>query len=321
MVQNVEKQLKTAWKGWLSSIILSIFLLTFGIFVPMVIAHEAEKSRSGSGRFEPQNKRIWELDESSDLAPVSFRTDKWPYPWDLSLTSNVNAYDQTGVESPVFWWYHTKVGTLYYNHVNPIDYNIIDVERNGTVNEYLVTSLVADGTKSSVPAPHELTYNIQHDYERLWFVLDISSDDLVKNDANRMDIYIDLDSFVEMDITVYFTSPKGFYQLDNGIIKDDELYSIDIDTMDLIQIAGLKDDDEIVTVVIRAPDQPDTFDDGDLIVFDAQVYGVITKTATLDRIGVWYMLYAGMLVFVLIGMSPWVSFDDMVKEFRKLVRQ
>lgn len=325
--KKLERQFDDALKGSFSTFMITMIIISIGFFAPMISANGVENSRNGKGRFTPVEEIIWDWTGPSDFESVQYQT-ATTNELDDSLGSLAVVEDNAILKGQkVFWMYHTEdQGTNEKNVFNGIsgEINDIDIELEDTVDQYgaytFIPNAIDEGTPDYV-YPHIQASGNSHAnvMEKIIFHFDVDIDKMVEEDATRIDVYFSVseaDISQDMIMTVGYRNEFTTYWFGTETVNNNGITTIDIDTNDLIQIAGLEDHKEYLVVIVELDDEEDEFTDGSVMTFDMQVYGLRSRTPSITVVSLWFIGQALLNFFIGTIMLASISFGgliDMVK--------
>ncbi len=324
MVKKNNGDLKGSLPGILSTVVITMIILSVGYFGPWVIANEAEKGRSGSGRYTPQENLIWDFSTVGNFEDVKFEL--------ISQNEQGSGFGQGGIiaetnvvgtNEHAFWKYLTELpdtnpGTIHNGIGDGI--SIVDIPNPKTVEEYGVYSFTPDAVDES-ETPDYIYPHIEGDdtTEGILLYFNIDVDKMVNDDATRIDFYFncsELDIVSDPNLKVLYRNTDTEYEISSDVMTIGDITEITITAGDLLQIAGMKDEKEYLVIYIELDSETETFTDVTIMTFDLQVYGLESKTPTVNRIAVWFIGYSLLLVFMSLLMLPQISMKDITDLFR-----
>jgi len=272
----------TAFKGTISSIILSLFVL-FLFLIPVFTANSIDKVRMGNGKYNFKDAICYDIDDEDD-----FEDDPDVDP-DCGEGALGYLYDEG------------NGGGFSLNEVTMMDYPI-----NGTVDDYAV------GVVRGCEEETEVDCSI------LMFFLTMTKDDIIDLDVTRIDIFINAtgveeDSEYEVYLSTIEDCPDG---MELGEVTVGELTEITIDIGDIMEINAFEEDEGLVIVFIPTEEeavvQPDS-----TVIFDMQMYCIEEiKIPSLTKLGIWMLGISAFMVFCSYIMLPGVTFDGVIESVR-----
>jgi len=271
----------TAFKGTISSIILSLFVL-FLFLIPVFTANSIDKVRMGNGKYNFKDAICYDIDDEDD-----FEDDP--------------DVDPDCGEGALGYLYEGNGGGFSLNEVTMMDYPI-----NGTVDDYAV------GVVRGCEEETEVDCSI------LMFFLTMTKDDIIDLDVTRIDIFINAtgveeDSEYEVYLSTIEDCPDG---MELGEVTVGELTEITIDIGDIMEINAFEEDEGLVIVFIPTEEeavvQPDS-----TVIFDMQMYCIEEiKIPSLTKLGIWMLGISAFMVFCSYIMLPGVTFDGVIESVR-----
>jgi len=332
MAKKVQpKTIGEAYKGTISTFIITMFIIFFGFFLPMITANELQNAREGKGRFTPEELLVWDFNSKSDLQEVQYTTTR-----DVEGRLHYRAYDEDIPTTPesVFWAYHSKTSSSnqisgVWNGVSE-DIRIIGLDVENVVDEYGVYTFIPDAYKSLWTYPHEKASASQYREEEFRIYFDISSDLLIKNDVTRIDFFVDYDESniqnpntdepkfrIEYGTSIGEESITGF-----KLLKMGEINSVEVTLEDLIEISSMKSSTlEYLAVTVKLDSSRyDEFTDFTQIMFDLQIYGLKGSPNAVAILSAWYMVQAVLIMLLGVFMLPSISFGGFFEKVSKLTR-
>lgn len=323
-------KLPKAYRGSFSTFMVTMIIISVCFFLPMITANGVEKSRSGQGRWKPMEEMLWDFSETSDYKKVRYTATEDEL--GNTLGADTGTFDEAGETHSVYWQYHGKrlvPSTLYQNCVDAQQENIVDFAvADPVIDEYGTATLIAGMTDSTNPFTHELTSQTEWKDEVFTLYFDQDSDQWVDQDATRLDFYISFDTTTFTDSRVVITWITGstgnsyeLYDETNDWINGDIL-SVDVDVNDLISISSIRGSGEYIKIeIIQRTNTPDgNFDEGDIIIYDAQLYGLDSSTPSLTVISVWYIVQSVIIILFGIVMLPNVSIGGLVEYLTNITK-
>ncbi len=319
-VTKVVDELPKAYRGSFSTFMVTMIIIGLCFFLPMITANEVEKSRSGEGRYTPMEEMIWDLKDEEDFYPIKYTEDENEL--GDALPDDTSPYDEAGESHSVYWRYHAEVISEFNgNSITSQVENIVDFEiPDPVIDEYGSLTLIASGEIEEVPLLHDLSFESEYNAEQLILILDQDSADWIDKDATRVDIYI---NFETSDIPNPLLTVEWVTKSNGGeytIASEDDwvngdIYSVDVSVEDLIAISSIRGSGEYIRITLSSEDNEGypPMDDGDLIIYDVQVYGLDSTTASLTIISAWYIVQSVIIFLMGIVMLPQISIGGMVE--------
>lgn len=273
-----------AYKGTISSVILSLFVL-FLFLVPVFTANAVNKVRKGDGKYDFQETMCFDINDEDQ-----FEDDP-----DVS--------EDCGEGALGYGYDEGNGGGFSLNEITMMDYPL-----NGTVDDYAVgiVSACPNGEPSSVEC------------SIIMFFLTITKEDIITLDVTRIDIFINATGIDdECEYEVYLSTiedcPDG---MELGEVTAGELTEIEIDINDILEINAFEEDEGLVIVFVPTEEecviQPDS-----TVIYDMQFYNIEeVKVPSLTKIGIWMLAISSFMLFCAYLMLPQVTFDGVVKSLR-----
>lgn len=268
-----------AYKGTISSIILSIFVL-FLFLVPVFTANAVDKVRKGDGKYNFQDAICYDIDGLED-----FEDDP-----------DIEAYG----EGALGYMYADNGGDIILTEITMMDYPL-----NGTVDEYGVGVTGDNGEVECSILLIFLTMTkddiVDLDVTRIDIFINVTS--LDPEDDCEFEVYL---STIE-------DCPDG---MELGEITVGELSEIEIDVADIMEINAFEEDEGLVLAFVPTEGecvvQPES-----TVIFDMQMYCIEEiKIPSLTKIGIWMLGISAFMFFCSYLMLPKVSFDGVVESVK-----
>ena len=338
---EIVTEFKEPYEGSLSTFAVTIMIVSFGMFLPLITANGVENSRTGRGRFSPQEEIFWDIESNSDFRPIKLEhisdtaTLGGRFPWGSPLATYGSVFDQEDIPSGMFWNYKSSNDHFesFQNSYYPLTINVIDLELESSekvVNEYATASLTDFTTIDEYPNEHYLgTPDSKHRVEHLFVYLDIDVDQWVENDASKFSFYLNAQftdeelDFIKYIIKVVSIDTGRTYELARGIYDIGDLENITIEIEDLIELLNLKADKNLVLEIAFQivdgegdTDETQEFLTYSTVIFDCQVSGIVSRTPSLTIISVWFILESIINIFIGLVMLPMISIGGIAKMFK-----
>lgn len=331
MVKKINKkrrsiaELREAYKGSTSTIIITLFIIGFGLFLPMLSANNVEKARDGKGFYSPREVNIWDLNGQSDYAEVQYTSSGDEHGSTRSSVTN-EQYVRVSPTSSI-WSYHYVRGSSRGNVRQDISRftSIVDLPKENMVEGY-GTYLFNPIAKDNSNVVYDYTYPgiVPHKNEdvRLYFDIDVKT--LIDNEAIRIDFIAEYDESKmlytgggKVSVTIEYRTENVAYVLVNSDHVNwvmGEIYSLDIEIEDLITIGSLVNSQEqYLYVDIRVRALEDGFNPGTTLFYDLQVVGLVSKTNSIAILSVWNVVHSITMILMGLIMLPQFSFGGLAK--------
>lgn len=327
VTKDIVTDLPKAFRGSFSTFMVTIIIIAIGFFLPMITANEVEKSRSGEGRYTPMEEMIWDLEAESDFYPVKYTFDENEL--GDELPEDTSPFDKAGESHAVYWRYHAEVPSEFNgNSIDSQVENIVDFSiPDPVINEYGSLTLIANGEYEEVPLLHDLGSESEYIAEQLILFLDQDSADWIDKDATRVDVYINFETTEIynplLKVEWVTKSNKGEYTIasvDDWV--NGEIYTVDVSVEDLIAISSIRGSGEYIRITLSSEESEGypPMDDGDLVIYDVQVYGLDSSTPSLTIISAWYIVQAVIIFLTGILMLPQVSIGGVFEYLTNLTK-
>ena len=340
MAKVEPKTLGEAYKGTLSTFIVTLIILGIGFFLPMISAKEIQDAREGKGRYTPVDNIFWNLEHNSDMSPILIdhisdtSSVAGRYEWGLNTATYGSPFDQENTPFSMYWVYksqnvHTSVQRMSYHNLN---LNFMDLEFDNSdkvEGNYIRTTLLDTTTWNGYRNAHYLGTNMGHfrrEEIRVWMELDINQWN--ENDAIKIHFYFECEStidYTEVDITAISKNTGSFYRLKSELIdtttnKEIEM-EIEITLDDLINILNKQSDGRLaLSIAFRSRTSTGSsnvfaeFNTNSEVIFDLQIYGLKSKTNAITLLSIWYVVQAIGIFMLGIVMLPQISIGDLARK-------
>lgn len=275
----VEKD-KTPYKGTVSSVILSLFVL-FLFLVPIITANGIDKVRKGNGKYNFKETICFDINDDSQFED------------DPDLEADCG-------EGAMGFWYDEYGFSL--NEITLMDYPI-----NDTIDEYgvgITSCCDGDGLEYSV----------------LFMFLTLTKDDIIDLDITRIDILLNVTNLEDdVEFEVYIVTEDdlfddGFYL---GELIAGKLNKFEIDISDILEINAFPEDEQLVLVFVPTEEEAVIQCDS-TVVFDMQFYCIEEiKIPSLTKIGIWMLGISAFMIFCSYLMLPEVTFEGVINRIKK----
>ncbi len=322
MVKIQPKTLGEAYKGTISTFIVTLCILGVGFFLPMITAKEIQDAREGKGRYTPTEEIIWDFNGLDDLESVQYTSGGD----ELGITRSICSNEQYLKDNPtkIVWQYqfyrsHPAYPYLNIRHDITRLTTILDNDFEGTVGKYGMYTFnpIAKDSSNNVyvsTTPHPPT----HKQEEVRIYFDIDTDTFIKGDATKLVIFIDFDDSEVDDSTsriyIEYRNQNRFVSLTDPpylVLTPNEPIIVDLTMEELIKIASMKSEKEYLYVKITTSSSDDTFKDNTPIIFDLQLYGVMGKPNAITILSIWYVVQSILIFMLGIVMLPQISFGGL----------
>lgn len=281
------KQLREAYKGSISTILITLFIIGFGLFMPMLTANNVEKARTGKGIFTPKSFMFYDLNSESD---VDNTNDNLDHIYNGGGTGALGYRYQISNPNPEVIVWQSEI-------------DIIDIQKEGTFEEYAhgVTVFRSGDT----PITNPVFSNV------LMIVLEIDKDFLIDNDLVKIDIYLEING---ISITTLTTVMAEASHSSNGVllgnVKLSELTSFEVSVSSLLEILQFPTGENIILSFSAGANYIPKMAD---VYLDVQLYNLRAKTNSIALISLWNVIHSGLIVFLGVVMLPQISFGGLAK--------
>ncbi len=326
------KTLGEAYKGTILTFIVTLFILGVGFFLPMISAKEIQDAREGKGRYTPEEKMFWDFQSDGDFVDVEYS--QYADDGGNSFLGISRTHEFEGRLGSVYWNYHGALEQPSFSWRQAVtvqDPTIVDSETElPVVDSYGMLSL--EGSNRHNNYGIAVTPQLRPEFKPEWisFHFDISSKDLVNNDATRIDFMIHFQSTVITDEYIEVLYRNGRHN-QNVILYSDrgwengEILSVDISLLQLIEIytksatsESPEDAKEYIRVKVWADNtvQYSSMGQFSTITFDMQVYGLKGSPNAMTLLSVWYVVQSILIFMLGIVMIPQISIGGLSKLLR-----
>lgn len=277
---------KKAYKGTISSIILSVVVLGI-LLVPFFTANHIQKVREGEGKYEFKATICWDVDEQEDFE---------------------NNPDLPGFEP------HETGALGCIKILNGLsgdfgDMMFEDNELEVTIDGYGI---------GTVPERISAT-----EWSAYFVYLTFTRDDIIENDITRIDIFLAIAELNGCKFDVWITIYED-RELDDiyddpdlhiGRMTMGELSRLKIDVNDIMKIYTIPEGEPLALMFIPSEDDCDIELNGFTAFFDMQFYKIHElKVTSLDWIGIAMSGVGMFMIFCSVLMLPQINFIGMFKK-------
>jgi len=312
--QKSLRELGEAYKGSLSTFLVTLMIVAVGFFLPMWTANQMENAREGKGYFTPEDSVIWDFDGLSDFHKVEYQTsgkDELGYnvPSGTSLCP-----DDVGNEFFAYWYYHSKNSAN--QRLNIIDgtndlITIEDTEIPKVNNNYGNFALIPSASQGTFIYPHLTDTQSIYVSERIRLYFDVDKDLLIDNDASRIEFFGKFDYTdcpTGLSWRVFYRSSIGDYEITDFItFNNDDINILELEVSDLIAISTMGDNGYFM-IEFAVKLSQEEFRTNDNVIFDMQIYGLMGKPNAVTLISIWYIAQSFLIFCLGIIMMPQFSF-------------
>lgn len=322
------QRFEIAYRGSISTIIVTVMLLFIGFFLPLISANQMQLAREGKGRYIPEEMIIWDWKGLSDFENVQYSAinkDELGLNLPSYTTISENEY---GIDNSIYWYYHsTDEGSQAVNIIDGandlltvIEHNTFeDMESETVVDNYGIFTFIPNAKEDLYTYPHNQNTNSRYRSETLRFYLKVSKDEMIELQASKIKMFADYDttSLSDLYFNAYFRSTTTSVTLiENELMEDAILNIFELDLNDLISIASMSGDEGYLLIELKIGNgDTEIFTTGSELAFDIQIHGLVGKSNAINILSVWFMVEAIFTIFLGIVMLPQLSIGEISKFF------